>query len=310
MRRRPPSGAWARRRRPAAREASSGSSPRPRPRGGAAGWGPPAGAGRAPVALDSLGHAVRRGGPLQADLYLRASSGSRRSADALVAVALPAFVAGLELTARYPAYLGRPDEPLTPGADTIPIPEGTVILTRGAASVPLARAAWRHQEVRAPLAVAGMAFSGRLVPRGPGVWLLDLATADGAPLEGDAPELRLTVVRDSAPVVTVPVPGRDTTLPLSLRQPLVIDARDDHGLGRLQIVSWRVSQTGKVGEAVRESLDASDARERTLVQGELGAGRRGRGSRRPPRPFARGLGKRPPPPPGPRAPDPPRPPRP
>jgi len=229
----------------------------------------------APVALDSLGHAVRRVGPLQADLYLRASSGSRRSADALVAVALPAFVAGLELTARYPAYLGRPDEPLTPGADTIPIPEGTVILTRGAASVPLARAAWRHQEVRAPLAVAGMAFSGRLVPRGPGVWLLDLATADGAPLEGDAPELRLTVVRDSAPIVTVPVPGRDTTLPLSLRQPLVIDARDDHGLGRLQIVSWRVSQTGKVGEAVRESLDVSDAGERTIVQGELDAERRG-----------------------------------
>src|SRR5256885_10918725 len=67
----------------------------------------------APGALDSLGHAVRRVGPLQADLYLRASSGRRRSADALVAVALPALVAGLELTARYPAYLGPPDEPLT-----------------------------------------------------------------------------------------------------------------------------------------------------------------------------------------------------
>src|SRR2546421_2336973 len=36
--------------------------------------------------------------------------------------------------------------------------------------------------------------------------------------------------------VTVPVPGRDTTLPMSLRQPLVIDVRDDHGLSRLQVV--------------------------------------------------------------------------
>src|SRR2546423_15254797 len=89
-------------------------------------------------------HAQRRLGPLQTDLYLRASSGGRRSADVRVAVALPAFVAGLELTARYPAYLGRPDEPLAPGADTIPVPEGTVILTSGAASVPLARAALRH----------------------------------------------------------------------------------------------------------------------------------------------------------------------
>src|SRR5437660_8642199 len=229
----------------------------------------------APVALDSLGHARRRLGPLQGDLYLRASSGGRRSPQVRVAVALPAFVAGLELTARYPSYLGRPDEPLAPGGDTIPIPEGTVILSSGAASVPLARAAWRRGDVRAPLAVRGSAFSGRLAPRGSGAWRLELATADGAPLEGDAPELRLTVVRDSAPVVAVPVPGRDTTLPLTLRQPLVIDARDDHGLTRLEVVSWRVSQTGKVGEAVRESLDVSGAGERTIVQGDLDARQRG-----------------------------------
>ena len=229
----------------------------------------------APVSLDSLGHALRLLGPLRADLYLRASSGGRRSADVRVAVALPAFVAGLELTARYPAYLGRRDEPLAPGADTIPIPEGTVILTSGSASMPLARAAWRRGDVRVPLGVAHSAFSGLLAPRGSGAWLLDLSTADGAPLEGDAPELRLTVVPDSAPVVAVPVPGRDTTLPLSLRQPLVIDARDDHGLTRLDVVSWRVSQTGKVGEAVRESLDVSGAGERTIVQGDLEVERRG-----------------------------------
>src|SRR5205807_2053532 len=149
------------------------------------------------------------------------------------------------------------------------------ILTSGAASVPLARAAWRRGDVSAPLAVARTAFSGRFAPRGSGAWLLDLATADGAPLEGDTPELRLTVVQDSAPVVAVPVPGRDTTLPLSLRQPLVIDARDDHGLTRLEVVSWRVSQTGKVGEMVRESLDVSGAGERGIVQGDLDAERRG-----------------------------------
>jgi hypothetical protein len=233
----------------------------------------------APVALDSVGHARRRLGPLQGDLYLRAASGGRQSAVVHVAVELPAFIAGLELTARYPSYLARADEPLAPGADTIPIPEGTVILTNGSASVRLARAAWRRGDVRIPLSVGGegggTAFSGRLAPPGSGAWLLELATADGAPLEGDAPELRLTVVRDSAPVVAVPVPGRDTTLPLTLRQPLVIDARDDHGLTRLEVVSWRVSQTGKVGEAVRQSLDVSGAGERTIVQGDLDAGQRG-----------------------------------
>src|SRR2546426_911972 len=173
----------------------------------------------APVALDSLGRAVRRLGPLDADLYLRATSGGRRSAERKVTVALPAFLAGLELIARYPAYLARPDEPLVggPPSDTIPLPEGTAILTSGTASVPLKSAAWRHGARRAPLAVAGSGFSGRLAPLvGAGVWVLDLATADGSLLEGDVPELRLRVVPDSAPVVAVPIPGRDTTLPLSL----------------------------------------------------------------------------------------------
>jgi hypothetical protein len=232
-----------------------------------------------PIALDSVGHAARRIGPLEADLYVRASSGSRRSGERRVSVALPAFVAGLELTARYPGYLARPDEPLVPGPDLLAIPEGTVILTSGAASVPLAAATWRRNggPAGARLSVDGLRFSGRLaaLPAASGTWLLELATADGTPLEGGVPELRLQVVPDSAPVVTVPVPGRDTTLPLTLRQPLVIDARDDHGLTRLEVVSWRVSQTGKVGATVRESLDVSGAGDRAIVQGDLDAEQRG-----------------------------------
>ena len=229
----------------------------------------------APVVLDARGRATRRIGPLEADLYLRASSGDRRSSERKVSVALPAFLAGVELTARYPAYLSRPDEPLSAGPDTVAIPEGTVILTRGRASVPLARAGWRWAAGRVPLGVAGDAFAGRLAPTISGTWRLELATGDGAPLEGDVPELRLRVVPDSAPVVAVPVPGRDTTLPLSLRQPLVIDARDDHGLTRLEIVSWRVSRTSKVGPIARDAVGMNGVGERAIVQGELDATRRG-----------------------------------
>src|SRR2546427_5156335 len=149
--------------------------------------------------------------------YLRAWSGSRRSVERRVSVALPAFLAGLELTARYPEYLARPDEPLVPGPDLVAIPEGSLILTSGTASVALATAAWRRETGppgRARLAVDGARFSGRLPapPSASGTWLLDLAAADGTPLEGDVPQLRLRVVPDSAPVVTVPIPGRDTTL--------------------------------------------------------------------------------------------------
>jgi hypothetical protein len=229
----------------------------------------------APIILDSLGHATRRLGPLRADLYLRASAGGRRSPERRVTVALPAFLAGLELTARYPAYLARPDEPLVPGTDTIVVPEGTVILTSGTASVPLTAAAWRRGSTPTRLTVLGTAFSGRLAPVTSGTWLLDIAPAGDSPLEGEPAELRLAIVPDSAPVVLVPVPGRDTTLPLSLHQPLVIDARDDHGLTRLDLVSRRVSQTGKVGEVLRQSLDVSTAVERAIIEGELDASRRG-----------------------------------
>src|SRR5207245_4074030 len=138
-----------------------------------------------------------------------------------VMVALPAFVAALELTARYPAYLARADEPLVPGADTVPIPAGTEILTSGSASVALARATWSHagRGAASRLAVEGARFSGRLLPAASGTWRLGLAAADGGPLEGAERELALRVKPDSAPVVLVPVPGRDAALRLALRQP-------------------------------------------------------------------------------------------
>src|SRR5439155_1575291 len=118
----------------------------------------------ASLPLDSTGRAIRRLGPIEADLFLRASSGGRRSVERRVKVAVPAFVAALELTAHYPAYLVRTDEPLLAGLDTILVPEGTVILTSGAASVPLAAVAWQGKGGSgvSRLAVTGQRFSGRL----------------------------------------------------------------------------------------------------------------------------------------------------
>src|SRR2546422_5813402 len=88
----------------------------------------------AAVTLDSAGRAARRVGPLESDLYVKAASGARTSAVRRVTVALPAFVAALELTARYPAYLPRADEPLVSGADTLPIPPRPEILASRSAS--------------------------------------------------------------------------------------------------------------------------------------------------------------------------------
>jgi hypothetical protein len=227
------------------------------------------------VALDSAGRTQRQLGPLDTDLYLRATAGSRRSADRKVSVALPAFLADLELTIRFPPYLARGDEPIVAGGDTVLLPEDAQVLVAGTATVPLREAQWIGQDRRAALRVSGTRFSGRLAPASSGTWRLALAPVDGAALEGEPPALHLRLVPDSAPVVSVPVPGRDTTLPVTMVQPLVIDVRDDHGVARIDLVSWRVSQTGKVGEPLRESLDLSGASDRALLQGELDADQRG-----------------------------------
>jgi hypothetical protein len=234
----------------------------------------------APLALDGDGRAARRLGPLETDLFLRAASGGRSSAELKVDVALPAFLAELALTARFPAYIGRPDEPVLAGPDPVILPAGTEIVTSGAASVRLADAAWVETAGgrAARLRVDGARIEGRFTPAASGTWRFAALTRDGAPFDwgnGAPPELHLIVVPDSAPLVALPVPGSDTTLPLSLRQPLVVDVRDDHGITRLAVVSWRVSRTGRVGEVVRESLDVSGAGDRAIVQGQLDARRRG-----------------------------------
>ena len=229
-----------------------------------------------PVVLEA-GEGRRRIGPLAADLYLRATSGARRSAERRVTVTLPAFIADLDVSAHFPTYLERPVEQIAPGEDTIPLPAGTALVTTGTASVRLADATWAgpaHGAV-SRLAASGTHFSGRFVPAASGTWQLEVRAADGSPLEGDPPALHVRLVPDSAPVVSVPVPGRDTTFPLSLRQPLVIDVRDDHGVTRVELVSWRVSQTGKVGQPLRQAFDVRGAGERALIQGELDANERG-----------------------------------
>src|SRR5205814_1690708 len=227
------------------------------------------------LSLDADGHVVHHVGPIESDLYLKAASGGRSSGEIKVDVALPAFLADLGLTARFPSYLGRSDEPLLVGGDVIPLPAGTTVLTSGTASVPLAGAAWTLAARVEPLRVTGTRIEGRFIRTVSGTWRLEARSSDGSPFEGATPELQVLIVPDSAPVVTVPVPGRDTTLPISLHQQLVADVRDDHGITRLSVVSWRVSRTGRIGEAVRESLDVSGVGDRAIVQGRLDAENRG-----------------------------------
>jgi hypothetical protein len=193
------------------------------------------------IRLDSLGVAERDFADLRADLHARATSAGRSSDTLHVRVRLPAFLGSLLVTARYPAYLGLQDEPIPTTGDTILLPAGTRLDTRGEATTTLVAAQWRREADAESLTVDGSGFHGSFRPIASGVYLLQLMTASGAPLGGDPVQLPVRLVPDSAPAIDLPVPGADTVAPLSMRLPLVVDARDDYGLSAVYLEARRNS---------------------------------------------------------------------
>lgn len=208
------------------------------------GWRPEA------VTLDSSGRASRTLGPLRSDLYARLTSGARSSDTLTVQVRLPVFLGSLTVTARYPRYLGMEDEPVPTSGDTIIVPAGTRLDARGTATASLRSAAWVAGERVDSLAVSGNDFSGTLRPGASAEYRLALVTAAGADLGGDTVRLPIRVIADAAPEIDVPVPGADTVAPLSMRLPLVIDVRDDHGLTSVAL-ELRRQRRGGVADSLR-----------------------------------------------------------
>ncbi len=229
-----------------------------------------------PVALDSTGHATRVVGPLTGDLYARLTSGARASDTIVVRVRLPVFLGSLSVSAHYPAYLHLEDEPLPVGGDTIVVPAGTRLDTRGEATAALRQAEWHAGGVHAPLTVTGARFDGSMVPVASAAYELALVTAAGAPLGGDTVRLPIRVLPDSAPRIEIPVPGADTVAPADLRVPLVLDVRDDHGIASVTLESRRISAIGVADLVVREEIALPSGRpDRAILSWVLGLERRG-----------------------------------
>ncbi len=229
-----------------------------------------------PLALDTAGVAELEVGPLESNRYLKAASGRRFSPTVKVTVSLPALVAELDIVASFPDYLGRPDERLVADGDTIRLPMGTIVATRGRLTVPLHDARWEAPGHTTDLVVDGTGFTGSFVVRRSREWRLALDTENGGVLQATAPQLSIIAVRDSMPTVAVPVPGADTIAPLSLEQPLLVDVRDDHGISRVEVVSWRVSRLGQTSHPETRPLREPDGSvARAMIQGTLDLNGRG-----------------------------------
>lgn len=218
------------------------------------------------VPLDGAGRATHRLA-VGAPTYVFAEAAGTSSDTLSIEVIRPLVLGDFALTAHYPAYLERSEEPLDHTAGVLALPAGSWIDLRGSASAPLEHARLSSPTDTIALRVDRTSFEGRIPVRGDAAWTLSLADTRGGSLP-EGPRIEVRSVPDSVPVVSVPVPGGDTTVPLDLHAALVIDARDDHGLERVEIVSWRVSRLGVVGDTLVDSLGGVAGADR-VVQTEI-----------------------------------------
>ena len=208
--------------------------------------------------------------------FSASTSGGRGSDTLQVHIRIPAFLGRLAVTARYPSYLGLEDEPISTDGDTVYVPAGTRLETRGEATADLSDASWSAGGYRASLTTNGPKFVGVFTPSGTRRYTLDLATASGQPLSGDTVRMAIVAVPDSVPRVELPVPGVDTVAPLSLRVPLVVDAQDDHGVRSVVIESRRISRLGFADPPATEIIPLPEAdQQRAIVGFELDLNQRG-----------------------------------
>ena len=172
----------------------------------------------------------------------------------------PLLVGDLIVRISFPPHTGRSPEEYGVVVPPLRIPVGSVFSFEGQASRPLLSAglerfegeaeaggeagAEAEAEEGAEISVNGRGFEGRWMPRVSGIYEWRFTGVDGEPAEILPPPIGLTMVPDSAPDISVLLPGRDTLLPVSLRQPLVLEASDDYGLDHLALVVYRVTAFG------------------------------------------------------------------
>jgi hypothetical protein len=228
--------------------------------------------------LDGAGAVSVLLGPLDSDRFVRAVSGGRESETVHVEVALPVLLTAVELTARFPAYLDRLDEFLPADGDSLWLPRGTRVRVRGRTTVPLAAAAWVHAADTVWLDALNEEFFGELPVVRDGRWQLIVEARGGGGPMSDTLVVPIVAVPDSVPTVAIPVPGTDTVAPITLRQGLVVDARDDHRIRRVELVSWRVTRRGERREPVVHELPVpEDGAQRVLLSWVMDLNDRGFG---------------------------------
>ena len=212
------------------------------------------------VAADRAG-LVLRAVSARTAYWVEAPDGARTDSFELEPID-PLLVSDVTVSLSFPPHTEKFPEEY--GADIPPldVPAGSRFAIRGRASRTLRSAGLDAPsgEEAVRLSVSGQDFEGNWSPGASGVYSWHFTDTEGDPAEVAPPPLELTIVPDSAPDVAVLVPGKDTLLPVSLRQPLVLEAADDYGLDRLELIVYRVTAFGDRLEPVVSPMQVGGTR--------------------------------------------------
>ncbi len=206
--------------------------------------------------LDGTGRATLPPVGAETRYWIEAPDGAESEVHTLVPVD-PLFVSTLTLEATHPPHTGLPAAEYQDDIPVLAIPEGTHLRVRGQGSRGVGSGALIDAEGRRAmaLAVSGAGFEGSWVPGRSGAYdwaFTDEGGGEAAVVPGP---LVIELIPDQPPAVEIVFPGVDTVMPIELRQPLVIQAQDDYGIARVDIVVRRVSSFGEGGEPVVHAVD-------------------------------------------------------
>jgi hypothetical protein len=196
--------------------------------------------------------AVLRLGPLDADIAMFATDGRSTSDTALIRVVDRPFVGDVTVRATFPIYLGRGAEAI-PLGEVVRVPRGTMLDIAGHSSTELRRVTLGAGRMAVPITATGRQFAGRLLAVASGRFEWGAEGAQG-PIADLPPALELDVLADSAPVIEILSPSRDSLVNAADTIALSVLATDDHGLAATAVRVAIVSSSGNVRSSTMRAL--------------------------------------------------------
>ncbi|MDZ7373000.1 MAG: hypothetical protein ONB23_03425 [candidate division KSB1 bacterium] len=147
----------------------------------------------------------------------------------------PPLLRQIQLQLVFPPYTGVSPQLLEPNVGEVAALLGTRVLVRGEANKPLSWAAMVFGSGdTAALQVNGARVRGEFTVHGDEEYWFALRDNKGYS-NRESIHYRVSSFRDAFPVVSIPVPGRDTELDENMSLPMVLLAEDDFGIASLEL---------------------------------------------------------------------------